>query len=185
MKVGDKVKLRRRISQKGGKTRLATEKVTILGIYPHHVQVRNQKGVTMNRLTEWIGEGEDRHAIPRMDLRKNGHQACCNKLAEYEDLEETGMILKWILVKWHVILDAEREEEGIPDDIVYYLDCPMPEDGEEIIVTDGKRVWTDENSIDIVGHYLESGNDWKDIKAWMPLPEPYKEVEDEQSTSNR
>ena len=41
MKVGDKVQLRRRISQKGGKTRLATEKVTILGIYPHHVQVRN------------------------------------------------------------------------------------------------------------------------------------------------
>ena len=99
-----------------------------------------QEGVTMNRLTEWIGEGEDRHAIPRMDLRKNGHQACCNKLA----------------------------------DIVYYLDCPMPEDGEEIIVTDGKRVWTDENSIDIVGHCLESGNDWKDIKAWMPLPERYK-----------
>ena len=133
-----------------------------------------QEGVTMNRLTEWIGEAEDRHAIPRMDLRKNGHQACCNKLAEYEDLEETGMILKWIPVKWHVILDAEREEEGIPDDIVYYLDCPMPEDGEEIIVTDGKRVWTDENSIDIVGHCLESGNDWKDIKAWMPLPERYK-----------
>ena len=111
-----------------------------------------QEGVTMDRLTEWIGEGEDRHAIPRMDLRKNGHQACCNKLAEYEDLEETGMILKWIPVKWHVILDAEREEEGIPDDIVYYLDCPMPEDGEEIIVKDGKRVWTDENCIDIVGH---------------------------------
>ena len=43
----------------------------------------------------------------------------------------------------------------------------MPEDGEEIIVTDGKRVWTDENSIDIVGHCLKSGNDWKDIKAWM------------------
>ena len=51
-------------------------------------------------------------------FEKNGHQACCNKLAEYEDLEETGMISKWIPVKWHVILDAEREEEGIPDDIV-------------------------------------------------------------------
>ena len=34
MKVGDKVQLRRRISQKGGKTRLATEKVTILGTFP-------------------------------------------------------------------------------------------------------------------------------------------------------
>lgn len=133
----------------------------------------------MNRLTEWIGEGEDRHAIPRMDLRKNGHQAYCNKLAEYEDLEETGMISKWIPVKWHVILDAEREEEGIPDDIVYYLDCPMPEDGEEIIVTDGKRVWTDENCIDIVGHCLESGNDWKDIKTWIPLPERYKGIMEE------
>lgn len=54
------------------------------------------EGVTMDRLTEWIGEGEDRHAIPRMDLRKNGHQACCNKLAEYEDLEEAGMISKYI-----------------------------------------------------------------------------------------
>ena len=110
----------------------------------------------------------------QLDFEGKTRKACCNKLAEYEDLEETGMISKWIPVKWHVILDAEREEEGIPDDIVYYLDCPMPEDGEEIIVTDGKRVWTDENSIDIVGHYLESGNDWKDIKAWMPLPKPYK-----------
>lgn len=133
-----------------------------------------QEGVAMERLTEWIGEGEDRCAVPRMDLRKNGHQKCCNKLAEYEDLEEAGIIQKWTPVKWHVILDAEREEEGIPEDIVYYLDCPMPEDGEEIIVTDGKRVWTDENCIDLVGHCLESGNDWKDMKAWMPLPKPYK-----------
>ena len=117
---------------------------------------------------------EDPVKTKKMTVEERGHQACCNKLAEYEDLEETGMISKWIPVKWHVILDAEREEEGIPDDIVYYLDCPMPEDGEEIIVTDGKRVWTDENCIDIVGHRLESGNDWKDIKAWMPLPERYK-----------
>lgn len=54
MKVGDKVQLRRRISQKGGKTRLATEKVTILGIYPHHVQVRNQKGIVRSYINwEW------------------------------------------------------------------------------------------------------------------------------------
>lgn len=54
MKVGDKVQLRRRISQKGGKTRLATEKVTILGIYPYHVQVRNQKGIVRSYINwEW------------------------------------------------------------------------------------------------------------------------------------
>ena len=54
MKVGDKEQLRRRISQKGGKTRLATEKVTILGIYPHHIQVRNQKGIVRSYINwEW------------------------------------------------------------------------------------------------------------------------------------
>lgn len=54
MKVGDKVQLRRRISQKGGKTRLAMEKVTILGIYPHHIQVRNQKGIVRSYINwEW------------------------------------------------------------------------------------------------------------------------------------
>lgn len=132
------------------------------------------EGITMERLTEWIAEGEDRHAIPRVDLRSNGHQACCNKLAKYEDLEEVGMIPKWIPVKWHAIMDAEREKEGIPDDIVYYLDCPMPDDGEEILVTDGKNVWTDVNENDEIGYYLESGNNWIDMKAWMSFPKPYK-----------
>ena len=48
----------------------------------------------MERLTEWIDNGEDRQAVPKMDLRNNGHQRCCNKLAEYEDLEEQGLLLK-------------------------------------------------------------------------------------------
>ena len=48
----------------------------------------------MERLTQWIGEDEERQAIPRMDIRNNGHKKCCNKLAEYEDLEETGLLVK-------------------------------------------------------------------------------------------
>ena len=39
----------------------------------------------MERLTERTGEGQ---AIPRMDLKNNGHQRCMERLAEYEDLEE-------------------------------------------------------------------------------------------------
>lgn len=39
----------------------------------------------MERLTERIEDGQ---AISRMNLRKNGHQKCMNRLAEYEDLEE-------------------------------------------------------------------------------------------------
>lgn len=45
----------------------------------------------MERLTERTGEGQ---AIPRMDLRNNGHQKCMERLAEYEDLEEQGKLLK-------------------------------------------------------------------------------------------
>lgn len=48
----------------------------------------------MERLTEWIGEGEERQAVPKMSLRRNGHKKCCNKLAHYEDLEEQGLLLK-------------------------------------------------------------------------------------------
>lgn len=48
----------------------------------------------MKRLTQWIGEDEDRQAIPRTDVRKNGHGRCCNKLAHYEDLEEQGLLVK-------------------------------------------------------------------------------------------
>ena len=39
------------------------------------------------RLTTWV---EKDHAIPRPDIRSNGHQKCINKLAYYEDLEEQG-----------------------------------------------------------------------------------------------
>ena len=37
----------------------------------------------MERLTEWIGEGD---AIPRMDLKRTGYSKCMVKLAKYEDL---------------------------------------------------------------------------------------------------
>lgn len=37
----------------------------------------------MERLTEYTSLGE---AIPRMDLRKNGHKKCLARLAEYEDI---------------------------------------------------------------------------------------------------
>lgn len=37
----------------------------------------------MERLTEYTGEGQ---AIPRMELKNNGHQKCMERLAEYEEL---------------------------------------------------------------------------------------------------
>ena len=36
----------------------------------------------MERLTQWIDEGK---AIPRVDLRRCGHERCTTQLAKYED----------------------------------------------------------------------------------------------------
>ena len=48
----------------------------------------------MKRLTKWIDDGEKRQAIPDPEIRSNGHGKCCNKLAELEDLEEQGRLLR-------------------------------------------------------------------------------------------
>ena len=48
----------------------------------------------MERLTKWIDDGETRQAIPDPEIRSNGHNKCCNKLAELEDLEKLGLLVR-------------------------------------------------------------------------------------------
>jgi len=89
----------------------------------------------------------------------------------------------WIPIKWHEITEEEREREGYPEEWITHLDCLMPDDGQEILITvkgsKGSR-WVEKDTALIDdGHYLDSGYDWvDDAIAWMPLPEPYKEVEE-------
>ena len=83
---------------------------------------------------------------------------------------------RWISVKYHVMTEEERKAGGFSNDIVYYLDCKMPDDEQEIIVTDGRHVWVDTCIVND-GYALDSGHDWiEDVIAWMPLPEPYRET---------
>lgn len=91
------------------------------------------------------------------------------KLAEHE----------WIPVSWHEITEEERAENGYPKDWDVYLDCEMPADEEEILIT--TRYGTVEKDVCYVdGEFsLDSGYDWiDDVIAWMPLPEPYRESEE-------
>lgn len=100
------------------------------------------------------------------------------------DLEQDEKENGWIPVKYHQISEKEREEESISRDIRrrihfkrhYMLDCKMPDDGQEILATNGKSTWQDTSFIDCDGYYLDSNYDWIEITAWRPLPEPYKEV---------
>lgn len=89
-----------------------------------------------------------------------------------QDEKENG----WTPVKYHQISEKERAEESISKNIQYMLDFKMPDDGQEILITDGKTTWQDTSFIDCDGYYyLDSNYDWIDITAWRPLPDPYKE----------
>ena len=82
----------------------------------------------------------------------------------------------WIPVKWHEITDEEREREGYPKDWAVLMDCDMPSDEQEILVTTTRGI-VEKDVCYLDGEFsLDSGWDWvDDVTAWMPLPEPYRE----------
>lgn len=59
------------------------------------------------------------------------------------------------------------------------FDCPMPGDGQTILISTSWGVVEDvaDNDIDGEGficYGLETNGDWDGVDAWMPKPEPYK-----------
>ena len=93
-----------------------------------------------------------------------------------ESLNET----RWIPVKWHEIMDEERELEGYPKDWEVFMDCEMPCDGQEILVQTKNGYIILDICYEDGEFSLDSGCDWiEDIAAWMPLPEPWKDGEEE------
>jgi len=79
--------------------------------------------------------------------------------------------------RWIPVTFAVDEESG-----KLTLTCHLPEEGERILtVDDYGYISIGEQCCDDKGWYLDDGGDWKDIVAWMPLPEPYRENSCERS----
>ena len=89
----------------------------------------------------------------------------------------------WIPVKFRPMDSEEREYweeqfgEELADADAVLFDCPMPEDGQEILVSYRKWISMDKCEIDDGGYGLEGNGDWDGVIAWMPQPKPY-EVEE-------
>ncbi len=112
------------------------------------------------------------------EMFKNGCLESIEELmaeGEIYDIEHSP----WTPVKFRPLTDEEQKEYP---DYCYMADCPMPDDGQEILVsTKYGTVEKDECGFDD-GYYLDSGYDWQtDIVAWMPLPKPYKPQESEET----
>ena len=83
----------------------------------------------------------------------------------------------WVEIKIRSLTDEEKEsyaDKGI-DFAFTAFDCPLPEDGDEVLIT--TRFGTVEKTIfliDDVGGYFEGYEGDRDVLAWMPLPTPYR-----------
>lgn len=79
-------------------------------------------------------------------------------------LEQT----EWIPITYR---DADEDEQE--DGAIYMLTCPLPEEGEEVLVSSGKYIRIDTMCYD-KGWYFDSYGDIRDVDAWIPLPKPYR-----------
>lgn len=91
------------------------------------------------------------------------------KVMDYiEDMEKVD---EWIPVTYH----KTTEEDGVDKErYPFFLDCRLPDNGQEIIICMKNGYVCTDTSFDDDGCYLDSGIDWMDVIAWQPLPEPYK-----------
>lgn len=85
----------------------------------------------------------------------------------------------WIPVKTRPMTEEEKEyySEYLSEGNGMIYDCPLPDDGQEVLITskygsvDKTTFYTD------CGDYFEQYEDYDEVIAWQPLPEPYKERE--------
>ena len=98
---------------------------------------------------------------------RNIYAACPN----CDELKQLRKESKWIPVTWR---EATENDTSYLDEYPIVLTCPMPDDRQEILISDHGYVCTDVCQIDNQGYWLEGKGDWLDIDAWMPLPKPYK-----------
>jgi hypothetical protein len=88
---------------------------------------------------------------------------------------------EWIPIKYREMTEEEKQyyadQTGCdPEEFDYMFDCPLPEDGEEVLVNTpfdyvGMTTFYEDS---IFGNYFEDYEDMGDLIAWMHKPAPYK-----------
>ena len=83
----------------------------------------------------------------------------------------------WIPIKTRPMTEEEKEyySEYLFEGNGLIYECPLPDDGQEVLITskygnvDKTTFYTD------CGNYFENYEDYDEVIAWQPLPEPFKE----------
>lgn len=85
----------------------------------------------------------------------------------------------WIPIKTRPMTEEEKEyySEYLFEGNGLIYECPLPDDGQEVLITskygsvDKTTFYTD------CGNYFENYEDYDEVIAWQSLPQPYKESE--------
>jgi len=129
-------------------------------------------------ISEQMGVKVDKHELARAlaydrDQYRNGFEAAW--LAREKD------VMTWIPIKMRDLTEEEQkklEEEYDGTEGIKAFDCPMPDDGQKILISSCWGIFIDVCIYDSeFGYGLEDHDDWDGVDAWMPLPEPYKKPE--------
>ena len=117
-------------------------------------------------------------AQPDVQKMQDLEQAEIQKAYELGKLDAMDEMPHWIPFETRPLTEEEKEEHPEWDCI---LDCKLPDDGQRILVAirirGHEEVQQDEFYSDD-GSYLDSGYEiGTEAIAWMPLPEPYREGE--------
>lgn len=82
----------------------------------------------------------------------------------------------WIAIKTRPMTEEEKDfySEYLFEGNGLIYECPLPDDGQEVLITsnygsvDKTTFYTD------CGNYFENYEDYDEVIAWKPLPEPYQ-----------
>lgn len=106
----------------------------------------------------------------------------------FDDLPPAVPKGEWIPVTDRPMTEEEVKEAcekwGVKEEILEdwekrVFTCPLPDDGQEILISTCWGVSEDVCTWDDGCYGLECRGDWDGVDAWMPKPEPYKKEGDQ------
>ena len=120
----------------------------------------------------------------RTDVQKTRYKEAVKRAVDaldtLEQMSSSEKPNKWIPLTKRPMTEEEREEyeerTGITETMI--LNCPLPEDGQEVLISYGGYVCVDTFHNDD-GCYFEDV-EIDDVEAWQELPTPYKPQESEE-----
>lgn len=126
-----------------------------------------------------LADGSNFDGWNEEDIKYSAKAEMCEELKEIVQEVAEEYNDGWIPVKTRPMTEEEKEyySEYLSEGNGMIYDCPLPDDGQEVLITskygnvDKTTFYTD------CGNYFEQYEDYDEVIAWQPLPEPYKERE--------